>query len=998
MRTLLDGWVSSPLLEATGWTLLHFLWQGGLLSLGAMLCLYAARRASPSTRYLVACAFFFAMPLSVAVTFACCVPEADSSPEETVDPFNDHVVLRETVGGAAPLARSEGPAPSTVRPGRGMPPAPGAPAPRSLTVVLRDRIEGALPALVGLWLAGVALFSARLTAGLYGARRLRRRLTVPLTDAPWRTALARLLARTGVRRSVRLVASGLARTPAVLGAFKPVILVPAGIVAGLTPAQIEALLAHELAHIRRHDYLVNLLQMAVETLLFYHPAVWWLSRRIRAEREHCCDDAAVALCGDALVYARTLAALEALRLTPVAMGAAGPGLLGRVRRVLGLSSPARPWYARARTGVAPALGLVLGAALSAAAYASTPPRWVHLPEDAPAGALFVRDAGAPYDAGWTFLAAAQGSVKVPRGMELRFVATPPRQPCGCPPDPDDEESASNVPPPAAVERDLVAALSRGNMSEAFFDHALVDGAALEYLASLPTVRSLVLEDAKLPPEALAAVGRMTRLENLNLEGTGPLAVDLGAVGGLTSLKALQIGWTDADDLTLTALSGLRNLERLDLEKTKVEGPGLAWLAPLPRLRRLDLHQTPLGPQAGAALSLLRTLTWLDLKETGADDALLRRLDGLDRLVSLDLSNNNVTDRGLAALSGLPSLRHLSLRGNPVGDEGMAAIGALTGLTYLDISDTHVSDVGMARLSGLRNLRVLKADGTALTPEGRDALVRRLPRLRELRYWATPAWDRDPPKDRPRVGVIFSHYSRTGPHWRATPYTYAEADLAAHNLIRAGFDVYAAVEPGTESLIDLPDMLRKHRLENRLVDLTSAADLAGLDCLLCYKAPNLREETLEAILDAVRAGMGFVGIDRIAGVAPTIDHPRLRELYGLEEPRFRWNFGFYHCEVLEVHPILGDLKPGDLCTLETLEGYKGHVIDGVPLLGAPKGVPYFAGYCPLYVRTYGAGRIVIGQWSRWNSPDALERAGGNYSPDHVQRAHLMDRCVTWASGR
>ena len=86
--------------------------------------------------------------------------------------------------------------------------------------------------------------------------------------------------------------------PTVIGWLRPVVLVPASALAGMTPQQLEAILAHELAHIRRHDYLVNLLQTLVETLLFYHPAVWWLSRRIRIERENCCDDLAVSLCGD----------------------------------------------------------------------------------------------------------------------------------------------------------------------------------------------------------------------------------------------------------------------------------------------------------------------------------------------------------------------------------------------------------------------------------------------------------------------------------------------------------------------------------------------------------------------------------------------------------------------------------------------------------------------------------------------------------------------------
>src|SRR5207245_10148390 len=126
-------------------------------------------------------------------------------------------------------------------------------------------------------------------------------------------ALHRLAARLRVSRPVRLLQSTLVQVPAVLGWVRPVILLPASALTGLTPLQLEVLLAHELAHVRRYDYLVNLIQSAIEILLFYHPAVRWVSRRVREEREHCCDDLAVAVCGDAHLYARALLMMESLR-------------------------------------------------------------------------------------------------------------------------------------------------------------------------------------------------------------------------------------------------------------------------------------------------------------------------------------------------------------------------------------------------------------------------------------------------------------------------------------------------------------------------------------------------------------------------------------------------------------------------------------------------------------------------------------------------------------
>ena len=151
-----------------------------------------------------------------------------------------------------------------------------------------------------------------------------------------------------LRGRVRLLESTLVDVPTVIGWIKPVILLPASALSGLKPHQLEAILAHELAHIRRHDYLVNLLQTLVETLLFYHPAVWWLSRRIRAERENCCDDLAVSLCGDPYTYAQALADLEELR------GPARPLRDGRQWRIARAARPPACSARRRTRGARPA--------------------------------------------------------------------------------------------------------------------------------------------------------------------------------------------------------------------------------------------------------------------------------------------------------------------------------------------------------------------------------------------------------------------------------------------------------------------------------------------------------------------------------------------------------------------------------------------------------------------------------------------------------------------
>ncbi|HEY6156989.1 MAG TPA: M56 family metallopeptidase, partial [Gemmatimonadales bacterium] len=205
----------------------------------------------------------------------------------------------------------------------------------SLATRVRADLEPALPWIVIAWLAGVVILSIRLVSGWLVTRRLSTEGTRPVPQA-CRVALARLVERLRVTRPVRVLESAVIQVPAVIGWLRPVVLLPASALTGLTPLQLDALLAHELAHVRRYDYLVNLLQSAIETLLFYHPAVWWVSRRVRDEREHCCDDLAVAACGDAHCYATALLGMERLR-NPVpafSMAAAGGSLVERVRRLM----------------------------------------------------------------------------------------------------------------------------------------------------------------------------------------------------------------------------------------------------------------------------------------------------------------------------------------------------------------------------------------------------------------------------------------------------------------------------------------------------------------------------------------------------------------------------------------------------------------------------------------------------------------------------------------
>jgi len=210
-----------------------------------------------------------------------------------------------------------------------------------------------LPQFVLLWLAGVMLLSVRLTFGWMRAHRMATNDATEAT-AEWQRVARRLSEALGIRGAIRLLESAAVEVPTVIGWLRPVVLLPVATLSGLSTEQMEMVLAHELAHVRRHDFFVNLMQAVIETLLFYHPAVWWISGRMRVEREHCCDDVAVGVCGNPLLYARALTRLEELRIDPAqaVVAANGGSLLDRIRRLAGARAEAPNAPARWAAGAA----------------------------------------------------------------------------------------------------------------------------------------------------------------------------------------------------------------------------------------------------------------------------------------------------------------------------------------------------------------------------------------------------------------------------------------------------------------------------------------------------------------------------------------------------------------------------------------------------------------------------------------------------------------------
>ena len=309
-----------PVVEALSWTLIHFIWQGSIVALLLAIFNAALKRRSANLRYLVSCGallMMLALPLTTFVFLY-------SNPAVTIAVANDRP--------APPKSLTNGF-------GTGSPRAGGLIEAQSQARNARELFTQFAPWLTSLWLAGVFSLSLRMLGGWLYSRRLKNHLAGPLS-MKWQQRFAVLSRELRVLRPVRFLESALVQVPTVIGWIRPLVLIPASALAGLTPRQLEAIVAHELAHIRRYDYLVNLLQTAVEILLFYHPAVWWVSREIRQEREHCCDDVAVQVCSDALVYARALAEIEALRsVTPqLVMAVDGGSLFARIQRLVGKSS------------------------------------------------------------------------------------------------------------------------------------------------------------------------------------------------------------------------------------------------------------------------------------------------------------------------------------------------------------------------------------------------------------------------------------------------------------------------------------------------------------------------------------------------------------------------------------------------------------------------------------------------------------------------------------
>jgi beta-lactamase regulating signal transducer with metallopeptidase domain len=341
------GWVTPETVRLIGLTLLHFLWQGIAIAAAAFTGITLVRRAS--AKYVVAVVMLALMVAAPGASFLVL------SERQATAPATNATAGLSKVGQLRIAALSE--TPQILNFGSGV-------TESVSSIYLLWFVEG--------WFLGVVLLSLRPVAGFLLIERMRINKGVPVTGA-LRQRCMELQRRLGLSRVVQYCESLQLQAPAVVGWFRPVVLLPVSALTGLSAQQLESVIAHELAHVKRLDPFVNLFQIAAETVLFYHPAVWWLSRRIRAERENCCDDVAISVCGNAVEYARALATMAEWQSAPaMAMAANRSPLAERVARLLGVAKLDRAFRSVGIVGSVLCLcaSVLAGNALLGAAQAS----------------------------------------------------------------------------------------------------------------------------------------------------------------------------------------------------------------------------------------------------------------------------------------------------------------------------------------------------------------------------------------------------------------------------------------------------------------------------------------------------------------------------------------------------------------------------------------------------------------------------------------------------
>ncbi|NOJ97395.1 M56 family metallopeptidase [Corallococcus coralloides] len=617
------------ILEAVGWALVHLVWQGALVAVALALALRWVGRRSANLRYALACGalgIMLALPVATAWRHASRAAEAR--------PVVRTAVVPRTVApmpAPARAALTELPAPAHIKDTATLPRLDG----------MFQQVGEHLPWLVLAWGLGVAASSLRLLKGWMG---LRRQVDEAVHASwEWQQRLEVLARRLNLTRPVRLLVSSKLDVPSTLGWLKPVVLVPTATLTGLAVRELELVLAHELAHIRRHDFAVNVVQTLVETLLFYHPAVWWMSQVIRVERENCCDDLAVRQGPGALPYARALTALEALRLQGMdasgpAMSALGGSLKDRVRRLV--VAPASRCSSRWAAGVSIvtlASSLALAVPLTALAVQPTKAQETKALAS-PAASAAPAPAASTSRATAASAAVAPARLAVPPPMPLPVLAAPPAPP------PAPAPVLAPVPNPGPSSKEKARAERKASNDADEKTRVGVDPLSVDQLVELkvagvtpavverisamgyePTVATLVgFQHAGITPEYVKSMtdrfGRSIPAEQLlSMKHLGVTPEWLG------QMAALGFDKEDSDDLLSAKALGINAAW---LNELKAAGFGKLSLDEAVQLRALGVDSSYLRELEGAGVKPATVDELVRLRTGGVDADFIRRMQKL----------------------------------------------------------------------------------------------------------------------------------------------------------------------------------------------------------------------------------------------------------------------------------------------------------------------------------------------------------------------------------
>jgi len=313
MRTLATFFPDN-VIHALGWTIFHSIWQGLIIGFILFLIFRYRRNISSQTKYLMGVFALAAIFLSSLFTFFAAYHPVSLQADMTIFSPAGISNLSSISEGGDEL--------SIINP---------------ISSGWQQSLIRTFDIVSIIWILGVILIALRLAGGMLVINGMRRQGVSPLPEA-WERRMKMLALKTGLHRSITCLQSQKVMVPTVIGILRPVILIPSMIISGFPADQLETIIVHELAHIRRHDFLINVMQSIMEALFFYHPVVWIISENVRQEREICCDDDTVKVCGKVTLYARALACLSAYQIKAAIPSVAITGnkksIIHRVERIL----------------------------------------------------------------------------------------------------------------------------------------------------------------------------------------------------------------------------------------------------------------------------------------------------------------------------------------------------------------------------------------------------------------------------------------------------------------------------------------------------------------------------------------------------------------------------------------------------------------------------------------------------------------------------------------